>query len=210
MGTHKGVIQRTHDSGDGSVSTICTVESAVLSVRMDILPRKYNQKSIFEVSFDGTVYASLTIPGSLSTTSRSPCTLILHANTTSSVSEIFTGKNHWDYRWTDDWQLNITLPSGIRSSRTLTFTHRVPSSGASSDVVIDNVVVDGATCGTRLACTCKGDELASGGFATNNYDAQITMAETVSSAAPGYLDYMEITCAHCVVMGAVGAVYPRW
>eukprot|EP01050_Picozoa_sp_SAG11_P008209 SAG11_NODE_712_length_7637_cov_13.877554_2_plen_842_part_01 len=122
------------------------------------------------------------------------------------------GNNYYHYVWTTGWELNITIPTEV-TPEISTLTLRFSSTGGSaSEVAVDNVIVDGAVCGTLKSCVCTevGYDYASKAIDTANDDAQITMAETVSSAAPGYLDYMEITCAHCVVMGAVGAVYPRW
>ena len=71
--------------------------------------------------------------------------------------------------------------------------------------------MEGGDCGTGLACICHANSaFAEGGDSTNDGYSYLTMTETTASAAPGYVDNTETTCAQCVVQGSSGAVYTRW
>ena len=73
--------------------------------------------------------------------------------------------------------------------------------GASSDAVVDNIVVFGGTCGTEFACICRGNQryatssaMTSAGEAPDNNKGRLFLAEAADAFAPGYATNAELTC----------------
>jgi hypothetical protein len=162
-----------------------------------------------DVVVDGTKYATIRIPGS---TDPSNATIIFYNGAASNnyAYGMKTGESYNDLLWAEAVDIDILLPRQPVGGAQLLLTHTSSGSG-SSDIAIDNLVVEGGTCGTGLACICTGETPhAEAGDIRNTDKGVISMVETVSAAAPGYADNIELTCAHCLVQSTIGAVYPRW
>jgi len=209
LGDHSGVMYRSYDYKFANVSSLCTMDSKYVRIVMDVLPRKYYYDSTFEVELDGTIYAKIVIPGDTKNQASSAAVTVQNGATTN-MNALTTGKGYYDLKWTNGWEINITLSKIPTGKVRLTFNHTV-SKAPGSDIAVDNVVIYGGTCGSHSACIChEGSEYAEAGYKKLNYKSDMWMTETVYEAAPGYVDYVEVTCAHCSVQNANGAIYTRY
>jgi hypothetical protein len=128
-----------------------------------------------------------------------------------------TGISNADTVWTNGWELHISLPaSAVGPKVSLSFKHTAAEAGSyASDVAIDNVVITGGTCGTSLACVCHdGSIYTEKGEVASATTAWLSpmesYSETTVDMAPGYVDELDMTCAHCTIQSRSGAVYTRW
>jgi hypothetical protein len=222
LGSHSGVLQRTHDIGSGEISTNCRFQQPEIKIKLDILPRKFFQPSTFEISINGTAYVKVVIPGTTDTSEASAVEIALLSGAVSSTQSMSTGLSNSDIAWVNDWEISLSLPATLIGVEVpMTFTHIAAQQGTStSDVALDNVIVSGGTCGTAFACTCRAGEHTARTAVpatTTTSGARVQLAETHGSdsadptqaAAPGYWSGYEIACAHCSQRVA-GAIYTHW
>ena len=212
--TQRGVFIRDTDSGTGSIETQCSFDTRDIKVKIDIMPRKWYKDATFDVVIDGATYASVLIPGNeqLGTVLlQEVCNLTLAENTSSNKPYLLTGINHNDLYWESDWELSIRLPEKPTKPATFSFVHTGAPSGQAGDVAIDNVFVTGGICGSYSTCTCQhGSQYAAAGNQRNqarNEGARVMLAETRDADVAGYLDNVELTCAHCHVESSVGGIF---
>jgi hypothetical protein len=169
-----GLMQRTDDSSTGSIYTNCLLSQRTIRLELDCLPIQQQKGSTFKISVAGTVYAFVDLPGSDSFRTEA----IVHAlNGASSNMQTFPMHLPDSSRpsWTRSWIISIELGSWVPLDLgvELGFTHdggapagiSWPIGAASSDILLDNVVVVGGVCGTGLGrCVClPGDNIASVG-----------------------------------------------
>ena len=86
------------------------------------------------------------------------------------------------------------------------------SSRPSADSARCSAARSGGICGSGLACTCnKGNTHARAGDKRINNKGSFSPQETWgTNTAPGYVNGIEISCAHCMQQNTSGALYTRW
>ena len=108
----------------------------------------------------------------------------LYNGATTNTEWLRTGASKTDYVWTNGWQLNVTLPAGSAGQKLPLRLSHSSSTTASSDVAIDNLIVN-HDCGTNLACRCAGSSTSAekGDPTANN----IAFFDNIVGSYPGFV-----------------------